>query len=80
MAVITKTFADAELFRFLQTDAKLLLICGFLRVPHRTMILRRLKTLTSQAEHQITLLGREILREVPLEQSQTVSAVDGRIY
>jgi hypothetical protein len=79
-AIVTKTFADAELFRLLQTDWRLRQICGFSRVPHRTTILRRLKSLTSQAEQQITCLGTEILAEVTVTASQTVSAIDGRMY
>lgn len=80
VAVVTKTFADAELFRLLQTDAKLLATCGFSRVPHRTTILRRLKSLTLEAERQIFTLGTEILEEVAAGQGQTVSAIDGRMY
>jgi hypothetical protein len=80
VAVVTKTFADTELFRLLQTDAKLLKICGFAAVPHRTTILRRLKILLPKAEQQITLTGLKILSQVTLDQSQTVSAIDGRMY
>jgi hypothetical protein len=89
VAVVTKTFADAELRRLLQADAKLLAACAFakllaacafVRVPHRTTILRRLKTLTSPAERQISLTGAEILTAFSAEQSQTVSAIDGRMY
>ncbi len=80
VAVITKTFADAELFRLLQKDENLLEACGFARVPHRTTILRRLKNLTSQAEHQISLCGSEILTKVAGDRAQTVSAIDGRMY
>lgn len=80
VAVVTKTFADAELFRLLQTDSKLLKTCGFSRVPHRTTILRRLKSLTCEAERQISLLGSHILIQVTVNQSQTVSAIDGRMY
>jgi len=80
VAVVTKTFADAELRRLLQADARLLTTCGFVRVPHRTTILRRLKTLTAQAEHQISLTGAEILTTVAACQAQTVSAIDGRMY
>ena len=79
-AVVTKTFADAELFRLLQTDSRLRRVCGFSRVPHRTTILRRLKSLTSQAEQQIAWLGTEILAELTVTESQTVSAIDGRMY
>ena len=80
VAVVTKTFADAELFRLLQSDSKLLKTCGFVRVPHRTTILRRLKTLLVPAEQQIARLGAEILRQVTIEQCQSVSAIDGRMY
>jgi hypothetical protein len=80
VAVVTKTFADAELRRLLQVDAQLLTTCGFARVPHRTTILRRLKTLTAQAEHQISLTGAEILTTVAACQAQSVSAIDGRMY
>ena len=80
VAVVTKTFADAELWRLLQADARLLSTCGFSRVPHRTTILRRLKSLTAQAERQISLAGAKILLMVAAEESQTVSAIDGRMY
>ncbi len=80
VAVVTKTFADAELVRLLQTDVKLRETCGFLRVPHRTTILRRLKSLTSEAERQISNLGLKILTKVTVKKSQTVSAIDGRMY
>ena len=80
VAVVTKTFADAELRRLLQSDARLRTTCGFVRVPHRTTILRRLKSLTWQAERQISLTGAGILTMLAAEQSQTVSAIDGRMY
>lgn len=80
VAVVTQTFADAELFRLLQADTKLLKTCGFVRVPHQTTILKRLKTLLIPAEQQITWLGTEILSEITSDQSQTVSAIDGRMY
>ena len=80
VAVVTKTFADAELFRLLQADARLCATCGFARVPHRTTILRRLKSLTSEAERQISLTGARIVAHVLVAQSQAVSAIDGRMY
>ena len=80
VAVVIKTFADAELFRLLQTDPNLLKTCGFPRVPHRTTILRRLKTLLLSAEQQIAWLGNELLTEVTNDQTQIVSAIDGRMY
>lgn len=80
VAVVTKTFADSELFRLLHSDVRLRQVCGFSRLPHRTTILRRLKCVTAQAEHQISCLGAEILSEVPVTESQTISAIDGRMY
>lgn len=80
VAVVTKTFADAELRRLLQADSRLLATCGFMRIPHRTTILRRLKHLTSEAEHQISLTGAEVLTTVVADHAQSFSAIDGRMY
>lgn len=80
VAVCTKTFADAELFRLLQSDCILRQTCGFRRVPHRTTILRRLKSLIPEAESQINLTGFSIVKEVAASSSQSVSAIDGRMY
>src|SRR5215204_1175176 len=80
VAIVTKTFADSELFRLLQADAGLLSTCGFSRTPHRTTILRRLKSLTKAAERQISLAGTKILQTFAAPESQTVSAIDGRMY
>ena len=80
VAVVTKTFADAELYRLLQADPKLSAACGLGVVPHRTTILRRLKHLTAQAERQISSTGTKILHALAAQESQTVSAIDGRMY
>jgi hypothetical protein len=80
VAVCTKTFADSELFRLLEADRSLRQTCGFGRVPHRTTILRRLKSLIPEAESQISLTGFSIVKEVAVSASQTVSAIDGRMY
>ena len=80
VAVVTRTFADSELFPLLQADAQLLSICGFSRTPHRTTILRRLKSLTAAAERQISLTGATILQTFAVLEAQTVSAIDGRMY
>lgn len=80
VAVVTKTFCDSELFRLLRADEALRRACGFSRVPHRTTILRRLKTLYGEAEQQIALLGHVIVTIVAAEETQTVSAIDGRMY
>jgi hypothetical protein len=81
VAVVTKTYSDSELHRLLQKDKPLRVVLGFPRVPHRTWMLRRLKSLLSEAEEQVSRFGKEILKEVelPPEVSQT-SATDGRMY
>jgi len=78
VAVCTKTFADSELLRLLQSDSSLRQTCGFGRVPHRTTILRRLKSLLPEAEAQISLTGFSIIKEVVGSETQTVSAIDAR--
>ncbi len=81
VAVVTKTFSDSELHRLLTKDAALLQALEFPRVPHRTRILRRLKTLVPIAEEQISLFGKQILAKVPIpETNSEVSAIDGRMY
>ena len=81
VAVVTKTFSDSEAHRLLEKDSHLLTVLGFVRVPHRTWIMRRLKSLVPLAEEQISLFGKQILQEVPtLETTSEVSAVDGRMY
>lgn len=79
VAVVTKTFSDSELCRLLDHDEPLRTACGFSRSPHRTTIGRRLKTLVSVAEQQISFFGQQIVREVAV-QTSIVSAVDGRMY
>ncbi|MDQ3711276.1 MAG: hypothetical protein M3388_03560 [Acidobacteriota bacterium] len=81
VAVVTKTFSDSELHRLLTKDAALLAVLEFPRVPHRTRILRRLKTLVSVAEEQISLFGKTILSEIGKDDNHSqISAVDGRMY
>lgn len=81
VAVVTKTFSDSALHRFLEKDALLFEALEFVRVPHRTQIMRRLKSLIPSAEEQISLTGKRILAEVPTtENTSEVSAVDGRMY
>ena len=77
VAVVTKTFSDSELHRFLGKDTRLRSALEFPRVPHRTQIMRRLKGLFPAAEQQISLFGAEILAQV---ENSAVSAVDGRMY
>lgn len=81
VAVVTKTFSDSELHRVLQKDRHLLSVLGFPRVPHRTWIMRRLKSLVPIAEEQISLFGKRILQELPVSETDSrVSAIDGRMY
>jgi hypothetical protein len=81
VAVVTKTFSDSELHRFLEKDARLPAVLGFSRIPHRTQIMRRLKALVPTAEEQISLFGKQILSAVPSNETNSeVSAIDGRMY
>jgi hypothetical protein len=81
VAVVTKTFSDSELHRLLTKDANLLAVLEFERVPHRTRILRRMKTLVPIAEEQISFFGATILSETEeVEKHAQVSATDGRMY
>ncbi len=80
VAVVTKSFCDAELVRLLKADDALRRALGFPRTPHRTTILRRLKTLLSVAEEQIASCGRRIVKEVAVNEQHTIGAIDGRMY
>jgi hypothetical protein len=81
VAVVTKTFSDSELHRLLTKDTALLAVLEFPRVPHRTRILRRLKTLVPIAEEQISLFGKTILSETANDENHSqISAIDGRMY
>jgi len=81
VAVTLRTFRDSELHRLLSQDLRLRQSMSFCRVPHRTLIGRRLTNLLGEAEQQIALLGQHLITEikVPVEQSQ-ISALDGRMY
>ncbi len=81
VAVVTKTFSDSALHRLLLRDGQLCKALGFGRVPHRTRLGKRLKSLVAVAEQQIAGLGKTILAEVELGEDQSqVSATDGRMY
>jgi len=81
VAVVTKTFSDSALHRLLLGDGQLLRTLGFSRVPHRTRLGKRLKSLREAAEHQIASLGKTILAEVAgSENYSQVSSTDGRMY
>lgn len=81
VAVVRKTFSDAELHPLLRQDHRLRTVLEFVRVPHRTGIWRRLKALLPGAEEQVSLFGKEILPSVKCAETHSeVSAADGRIY
>lgn len=81
VAVVTRTFRDSELRHFLARDPALRARLGFVRVPHRTTLGRRLAGLVPEAEAQVAGLGERSAQAVkpPPGQSQ-VSALDGRMY
>jgi|ERR1041385_656268 hypothetical protein len=81
VAVTTRTFRAAELRRLLARDARLLHALGFVRVPHRTTVGRRLAGLVPEAEAQVSALGARIAEEVsPPPNVSQISAIDGRMY
>lgn len=81
VALVLKSFGDSELHRLLTQDEGLRRICQFPRVPHRTSIGRRLKTLLPWAEEQIANFGKQILSEIKFSAGYSqVSAADGRMY
>lgn len=81
VAVTLRTFKDSELHRLLTKDDHLRQTLGFCRVPDRSWIGRRLKSLVPAAEAQIAALGQIILQQVrPADDQSEVSAIDGRMY
>lgn len=81
VAVVLKTFSDSALHRLLKQDDLLSLACEFSRVPHRTQIGRRLKTVLAAAEEQVSGFGEQILSAIePAAGHSQISATDGRMY
>ncbi len=81
VAVTLRTFSNSELRKLLEKDGRLRRAMEFDRVPHRTLIGRRLSGLVPEAEQQTALLGDRIVEEVKPEADQPkVSAIDGRMY
>jgi hypothetical protein len=80
-AVTLRTFKASELSRLLLRDTSLRQAIGFMSVPHRTTIERRLKRLLPEAEAQVAAIGQQLREEVQptIAQPQT-SAIDGRMY
>jgi hypothetical protein len=81
VGVVLRTFKDSELHKLLSRDGRLRQTLGFVRVPHRTTIGRRLSGQVAEAEAQIAALGQHLVAEVKPEVDQSaVSALDGRMY
>src|SRR3982750_1758221 len=59
-AVTLRTFKASELARLLLSDPALRQAIGFMRVPHRTTIERRLKQLLPEVEAQVAVLGQQL--------------------
>jgi hypothetical protein len=81
VAVVMKMFKSSELHRLLKKDEQLRKEMGFEKLPHRTTIERRLKSLLSEAEQQVNAFGQQIIKEVKPERGEPLaSAIDGRMY
>ncbi|HKG97402.1 MAG TPA: hypothetical protein VKA97_06300 [Pyrinomonadaceae bacterium] len=81
VAVTLRTFKASELHRLLVRDAALRQAIGFMSVPHRTTIDRRLKRLLPEVEAQVAAIGQQLREEVqPTTAQPQTSAIDGRMY
>jgi hypothetical protein len=81
VAVTLRTFTASELSRLLLCDEVLRQTLGFVSVPHRTTIDRRLKKLLPEVEAQVAALGQQLSRELQPDATQPqTSAIDGRMY
>lgn len=81
VAVVLRTFKERELQRLLTKDAGLQKALGFVKVPHRRTIQRRMQALIPAAEAQIAALGQQLAEDVPPSAAAPqVSAIDGRMY
>lgn len=81
VGVVLRTFKPQELSTLLTKDISLRQGLGFVRVPHRRTLERRLAATWPEAEAQIQALGQQILVEVePGPDEPQASAIDGRMY
>jgi hypothetical protein len=79
-AVTLRTFKASELSRLLLRDTALRQALGFVSLPHRTTIDRRLKKLLPEIEAQVAVIGHQISQEVQPDTAQPqTSAIDGRM-
>jgi hypothetical protein len=78
---VRRTFKPQELATLLTKDATLRQAPGFVRVPHRRTIERRLDATLPEAEAQVQAPGHQILDEVArgLDTPQA-SVIDGHLY
>jgi hypothetical protein len=81
VAVTLRTFTASELYRLLLRDVALRQAIGFMSVPHRITIDRRLKQLLPEIEAQVAILGKQLSHQVRLRAPEPqTSAIDGRMY
>jgi hypothetical protein len=81
VAVVLRTFKVQELATLLTKDPRLRHALGFIRVPHRRTLERRLQATLPEAEAQVQALGQQILAEVePGPEAPQAAAIDGRMY
>src|SRR5712692_3702991 len=81
VAVVLRTFKPQELHTLLAKDAQLRQLLGFVRVPHRRTLERRLGATLPEVEAQVQALGQQILAEVePGPNEPQAAAIDGRMY
>jgi len=67
--------------RLLEKDIRLRRELGFQRVPHRRTIERRLSSLQPEAEAQVAMLGKRIIKRLGSASRLPVAAsIDGRMY
>jgi hypothetical protein len=79
--VFQQLLRPQELQTLLAKDATVRRALGFVRVPHRRAIERRLGATLPEAEAQVQALGQQILAGVePGPDAPQASAIDGRMY
>jgi hypothetical protein len=81
VGVVLRTCKPQELATLLTKDVRLRQALGFIRVPHRRTLERRLAATLPEAEAHVQALGHRILDEVePGPDEPQASAIDGRRY
>jgi len=81
VGVVLRTFRPQEPQTLLAKDATVRRALGFVRVPHRRTIERRLGATLPEAEAQVQALGQQTLAGVaPGPDAPQAAAIDGRMY